>query len=50
MEFLFYMVACLGLIGICLPLFSIAGNLEKLASTVEEEEGAPVRARVRTNK
>ena len=31
MEFLFYLVACLGIIVISMPLFSIAGSLDKIA-------------------
>ena len=34
MEFLFYIVACLGVIAVSFPLFAIAANLEKLASVV----------------
>ena len=48
MEFLFYIVACVGLILISVPLMSISNSLEKLASTVEEDDSKPVLARVRT--
>lgn len=50
MEFLFYLVACIGVALISMPLFSIATSLSRLASVVEmEEDTQPVRARVRTN-
>tara|TARA_A100001011_G_C14315533_1_gene847798 strand:- start:2117 stop:2266 length:150 start_codon:yes stop_codon:yes gene_type:complete len=48
MEFLFYMVACIGLILVSVPLISISNSLQKLASTVEEDDSKPVLARVRT--
>ena len=32
MEFLFYIVACFGIIVISQPLFSIAGSLDKIAN------------------
>ena len=41
MEFLFYMVACLGIIVLSMPLFSIASSLQKLAGTVEEADSKP---------
>jgi len=31
MEFLFYLVACFGIVVISMPLFSIAGSLGKIA-------------------
>jgi hypothetical protein len=50
MEFLFYIVACFGIIAVTVPLFSIATSLGRLASTVETEEHTDrERARVRTN-
>lgn len=48
MEFLFYMVACLGLMALSFPLFSIAGSLEKLASVIQFDAKEPVRAHIRT--
>ena len=48
MEFLFYMVACFGLIALTFPLFSIAGSLEKLASVIQFDTKEPVRAHIRT--
>ena len=48
MEFLFYMIACIGLILISVPLISISNSLQRLASTVEEDGSKPVLARVRT--
>tara|TARA_B100000131_G_scaffold168442_1_gene162767 strand:- start:76 stop:357 length:282 start_codon:yes stop_codon:yes gene_type:complete len=50
MEFIFYFVACFGIIAIAMPLFSISNSLARLSSVVEvEEQDQPVRARVRTN-
>jgi len=48
MEFLFYMVACLGLMALTVPLFSIANSLEKLASVIQFDTKEPVRAHIRT--
>ena len=48
MEFLFYMVACIGLVVLSLPLFSIATSLERLASVIQLDTKEPVRAHIRT--
>tara|TARA_B100001029_G_C14778579_1_gene295223 strand:+ start:258 stop:410 length:153 start_codon:yes stop_codon:yes gene_type:complete len=49
MEFVYYMVACAGIMALAAPLFSIAQSLSVLASTVETDVAdEPVRARVRT--
>jgi len=50
MEFLFYMVACLGVVAVCFPLFSIATSLERLTSVVQEGDRELVRAHVRVDK
>jgi|TARA_Y100000034_G_C6848253_1_gene384491 hypothetical protein len=49
MEFLFYIVACLGIIAVSFPLFAIATSLEKLASVVEVESEEPIKAKIRLN-
>jgi len=47
MEFLFYIVACLGVMALSFPLFSIASSMERITSTVQDDDRKPVRARIR---
>tara|TARA_Y100001963_G_scaffold71990_1_gene100066 strand:- start:1154 stop:1330 length:177 start_codon:yes stop_codon:yes gene_type:complete len=49
MEFLFYIVACLAIMAVSFPLFTIAAALEKLTSIVHSEDAEPVRAHIRVN-
>lgn len=49
MEFLFYIVACIAVMALSFPLFSIAGSLEKLTSIVQTDDREPVRAHIRIN-